>query len=110
MISQSPFWKTIKEKSLTNLGGRTMDKGKENLFYEKGGQNCKQIIVFCQNVKMLRERNELSKKEMAKILGIGTVGLAKIEQGIIPSRAGVDAIFKLAQYCKIKPHKLFEPL
>ena len=69
-----------------------------------------QIAILCQNIKGLREKNNLSQKEMAKILGIGVAGLAKIEQGIIPPRASTNIIFKLSQYFKIKPHELFMPL
>ena len=79
----------------------------KDLNYKNGGQNYKQIIVFCQNVKTLREKNGLNKKEMAKILGIGVISLEKIEQGIIPHRTGVKTILKISQHFRIDPHKLF---
>ena len=68
------------------------------------------IDVFCQNVKILRERNNLSKKEMAEILEIGIASLTKIEQGVIPPRATTNIIFNLSNSFNIKPHKLFMPL
>jgi len=67
----------------------------------------REIDAFCQNVKMLRERHGLSKKEMAEILGIGAASLTKIEQGIIPDRASVSIVIKLSQHFHIEPHKLF---
>ena len=70
-------------------------------------KNDTQIAIFCQNVKMLREKNDLSEKEMAKILGIGVISLEKFEQGIIPHRTGVKLIFSLSQHFKIEPYKLF---
>ena len=70
----------------------------------------KEIEVFCQNVKLLRERNGLSEKEMAKILEIGAASLTKIEQGIIPYRVSASIVIKLAQHFSIEPHRLFTPL
>ena len=70
-------------------------------------KNDTQIVVFCQNIKKLREKNGLSEKEMAKILGIGAISLEKIEQGIIPYRTGVKLIFNISQHFGIEPHKLF---
>ena len=73
-------------------------------------QNNKELIAFCQNVKKLRERNGLSKKEMAKILGIGISSLTKIEKGIIPPRTRADVVFKVLFHFKIKSHELFTEL
>ena len=70
-------------------------------------ENSKDIVIFCQNVKILRERNGLSRKEMAEIMGIGLKSLDKLEQNILPSRITVSAIKRLSQYFKIKPHELF---
>ena len=68
------------------------------------------IDIFCQNIKMLREKNGLSKKEMAEIMGISTVSLTKIESGILPPRANVGTLFNICKRFNIKPHKLFMPL
>ena len=69
-----------------------------------------EMDVFCQNIKTLRERHCLSKKEMAKILGIGVKSLTKIEQGIIPTRASTNIIFHLSHCFDVQPHNLFKPL
>ena len=81
-----------------------MEKDSSN---ENSGQNREEIAVFCQNIKILREKYDLSKKEMAKILGIGVAGLKKLEQGIISPRASVEIIFNLSRHFKVKPNKLF---
>ena len=73
-------------------------------------KNDTQLKIFCQNIKILREKNGLNEKEMTKILGIGVNSLEKIEQGIIPHRTGVKIIFKISQHFKIEPHKLFDYL
>ena len=70
-------------------------------------KNSDQMVLFCQNIRILRERNKLNKKEMANILNIGIASLTKIEQGLMPPRIGVNIIFRISQYFKIEPHKLF---
>lgn len=45
-----------------------------------------QLGIFCENVRWLRAKHGLSKKEMAQALGIGTGSLTMIESGIVPKR------------------------
>jgi len=66
-----------------------------------------EIVVFCQNIKILRETNGLSKNRMAEILGIGLTSLTKIEQNILPPRIKTDIVFKLSQNFQLKPCELF---
>ena len=73
-------------------------------------KNNQEIDIFCQNVKMLRERNGLSKKETSEILGICTASLTKIERGILPPGISTSIIFKLCKEFDIEPRKLFMPL
>ena len=73
-------------------------------------KNDEQIKVFCQNIKILREKSGLSKKEMAEILEIGTASLTKLEQGIMPPRMRVNIVYQLSQNFNIQPCKLFMPL
>jgi len=80
------------------------------LYTKNSNQTQKEIDVFCRNVKILRERYGLSKKEMARILEIGAASLTEIGQGIIPHRASTNIIIKLSQYFSIEPHRLFTPL
>ena len=70
-------------------------------------QQSNEVNALCQNIKMLRERNGLSKKEMAEIMGIGAASLAKIELDILPSRFRTETMLKLCKRFRIKPSKLF---
>ena len=69
-----------------------------------------EIIVFCKNVKMLKERNGLTNMEMAKIMGIGSASLTKIESGILPPGVSTSIIFELCKRFNVKPCELFLPL
>ena len=66
-----------------------------------------EIYVFCQNIKKLRENNNLSKIEMAKIMGLSVMSLRKIENGELPPRIGVNTLFNLCKNFNIKPKKVF---
>ena len=47
-------------------------------------KNNYEFKVFCENIKAIRKQKSLSKKEMAKRLGIGVKSLDSIENGIVP--------------------------
>ena len=49
--------------------------------------------IFLQNIIWLRKHYGLSKKEMAKKLGIGIWTLNKIEKGELPPRLKIDVLF-----------------
>lgn len=57
--------------------------------------------IFCHNVSALRKRHCLSKKKMARILGIGIASLDKIERGVIPKRMSCDVLIRLGKYFDI---------
>ncbi len=44
------------------------------------------LEYMCENIKEIRLRNGLTKKEMAKLLGIGVKALTQIEGGNLPPR------------------------
>lgn len=69
-----------------------------------------EIEQFLKNVAYLRKCHNLSKKEMARILGIGTESYNKLEQGIFPERLTVEVIFNITDYFKIPPACLFRKL
>ena len=69
-----------------------------------------ELDIFCQNIKILRAKNNLSKREMAKIMGIGTVSLTKIETGVLPSKTKSVVIFRLYKRFNLKADDLFVPL
>ena len=59
-------------------------------------ENKKCMTIFCANVRNIRKVNKLSKKEMAKILGIGVKGLNSLENGVIPVRMNCAVIVRLS--------------
>ena len=63
--------------------------------------------IFCYNVAMLRKQHHLSKKQMAKILGIGIGSLNKLESGILPPRMDVKVAFNIFDAFDIHPKDLF---
>ncbi|MBQ8600581.1 MAG: hypothetical protein IJ407_04285 [Clostridia bacterium] len=62
-------------------------------------RNYREFLILSYNIRVLRER--LSKKEMAKRLGIGT--LTKIEKGILPPRLMVDVLFDIEVKDLLRP-------
>lgn len=69
-----------------------------------------EISIFCNNVKVLRERNGLSSEKMAEICGITLSSLMLIERGVLPSDLTIDIAIRLYRYFKISPENLFRPL
>ncbi len=63
--------------------------------------------IFCENVKYLRAVNELSKSEMAQILGISVKSLTSIEEGVVPPRLSCDVVFKIQDRFGIAPTNMF---
>lgn len=64
-------------------------------------------LIFCENIKMLREKENLSKAKMAKILGISVNTLTVIEKGILPQRLSCNVLFRIHQYFGIIPKDMF---
>ena len=50
---------------------------------------------FCKNILWLRKKHQLSKKRMAKLMGIGIGSLTKLEQGEIPPQLKVNVLFSI---------------
>ncbi len=69
-----------------------------------------ETLIFCQNIKKLREREKLSKKEMAKRLEIGVKSLTMLENGTIPKRLSCKFIFRIEDEFNILPKNIFKPL
>lgn len=66
-----------------------------------------EITLFCENIKALRKINKLSKKDMAKLIGIGTKSLTLIENGRLPPKLGCDVLFKIQKEFGIAPQTMF---
>ena len=67
------------------------------------------IQQFCANIRYLREREGLSKTRMAKIMGVTTATLTKIEEGTLPRRTGVKVLFRLSDQFGIRLNRFFLP-
>ncbi len=70
-------------------------------------QNKNEFLIFCKNIRLLREKYNFSKKEMAKILGISEKTLSLIENDIVIERLSSKVIFRTARYFGIQPAYLF---
>ena len=66
-----------------------------------------EISAFCENVKKLRSKNELTQDEMAKMLGISLEELSELEGGIIPKKLDVSLLFKIYDVFGIYPKEMF---
>ena len=58
------------------------------------------ILILCENIKFLRIKNNLSKKEMAQKLGISDKSITKIESGDLPRSVNAITLYKI--------HKTFD--
>ena len=54
-----------------------------------------EIQIFCKNIRFLRAKNGLSKRKMARIMGIGVRSLQQIEAGSLPPKIGSHIFFRL---------------
>jgi len=70
----------------------------------------KELLVLMKNIKYLRIRNGLTKKEMAKIIGVGIKSLNKIEKEELPKRFTVKILYRIYEHFGILPSKQLEPL
>lgn len=75
-------------------------------------KTCKknELSIFTTNIITLRKNHNLSKKEMAKILGISIYMLNKIETGIIPKNLNCDVLFKIHKHFNIHPSLQFKKI
>ena len=66
-----------------------------------------EIQILCENVKTLRMREKLSRKEMASRLGIGVFSLTKLETGILPPRLTCQFLFSIHARFGVSPTDMF---
>ncbi len=72
----------------------------------KSEQNREEWNTLSENIRWLRKRYHLSKKDMAAILDIGIGSFNKVEKGELPPRLGVDILFNIQHYFGIQPQAL----
>lgn len=59
------------------------------------------------NIISLRKQYGLTKKAMAKLLGVSLYSLNRLESGIMPQRLGVDMVFRTQACFGIPIRELF---
>ena len=57
--------------------------------------------VLSYNISYLRKEYNLTKLNMAKIMGVGIKTLNKVEKGILPAKLTVDFLFRIQKYFNI---------
>ena len=63
---------------------------------------------LCKNISYLRKTHDLSKKEMAQLLGISISALNRIEQGELPSRLSISILFRIQTHFRVSPFEELE--
>lgn len=66
-----------------------------------------EIKAFCKNVQFLRESNDLSYEDMAKILHISVKSLKLLEEGVLPRSIGVDVVWRISKNFGVTPSGQF---
>lgn len=67
-----------------------------------------EIKNLINNIVQIRKEYGLSKKKMAKTLGISIKTLRKIENGEFPPNLSVEVIFEIYDNFEITPKELFK--
>lgn len=68
----------------------------------------KEFDVFSKNLRTFREKNKLSKIEMARKLHITVRTLNILENGQIPPRIPIDIFFYFAKLCNVPVSAVFK--
>lgn len=64
------------------------------------------IQNFCNNIKLLRQRNKLTKVKMCNILRISARSLNMIENGILPPKTSCEVLIRACRYFSISPKEI----
>ena len=75
---------------------------------ERLPENDTEFVIFQNNIKFLRKKENLSKKDMAKLLQISVNSLNKIESGIMPERFRIGIVFRIQQVFGVLPREQFQ--
>lgn len=75
---------------------------------ERLPENDTELAIFQNNIKFLRKKENLSKKDMAKLLQISVNSLNKIESGIMPERFRIGIVFRIQQVFGVLPREQFQ--
>ena len=69
--------------------------------------NERQLATFCKNVTYLREKKQLTKKQMANIMGVNVNTLNSIENGVVPSKLSSRVLINLYNHFHISLDTFF---
>jgi len=69
-----------------------------------------ELQIFCQNIKLLRQKNHLSQRKMARAMGICVQTLRTIESGTFPPRVSYQMLFYTSRFFHIPLDDLFSPI
>ncbi|MBE6674957.1 MAG: helix-turn-helix transcriptional regulator [Ruminococcaceae bacterium] len=64
------------------------------------------INLFCENIKYLRKKHNLSKAEMAKRLNVGIGSITSIENGILPPRLSARVLITIEESFNVSASKI----
>ena len=64
-----------------------------------------EVRNLLHNIRWLRAEHGISKKEMAKLLGVGGDTLNRIERGEFPPRLRANVVLRIQKYFGISPQE-----
>lgn len=73
-------------------------------------KNHYELQIFCQNIRDLRQRHNLTQAQMARIMGVGLHSIRLLERNVLPPQLHCDVIYRLSTHFHIRPSRLFLPL
>jgi len=65
---------------------------------------------FAHNLFILRKVHRLSRKEMAKIMGVSVYCVKKAEQGVFARSLSAESLVNLSEHFHIRSSSFFEPV
>ena len=66
--------------------------------------------IFGENLRALRQREHLTQKELARIMGIGVGSLRRIDRGDFPLRFYVSHLERILDHFGVTADSLFVPM
>ncbi len=68
------------------------------------------LLTFCANIRYLRDKHGLSKRDMADILGVGVKTITALEHNTVPKRLGSSVLLRMSRHFHVRICELFRPL
>lgn len=72
-------------------------------------KNNQQIEIFFENIRFLKAKHNLSKRELAKICGTSISSIDKLLNGILPN-ISCCILFRISKHFSLQASELFSPL